>query len=156
MENAAVKLEDLLTDRATFKLKATGEREHTLRLVNLEDQAWIKRTFGAELGIQYIFQQRQWDEIAKIAYRLLEDKAAFPAFDETVIDDEGETVTRRISGPQSFMRAVTGLEECTLVLKALLTSIRLSNPQIDEVLQEELKKNLKKEMEAPAGAQSSI
>ncbi len=152
-----INLEDVLPEKPEFTLLPFGDGAEIhcrLRICNLEDRVWIKNRFGGEEEIQRIFQERDWDKLAMLVYRLLEDKSPFKLIDKTGHDDVGQEITIRTTGPQSLMQAIKGVEEEVKVLGALTASIRLSSPLVDKHVREEVKKNIA-QREGRTGEKSS-
>jgi hypothetical protein len=147
-----MKLEDLFPDQPEFYLKEK-DKTYRLRIPNLGDQVWLKKAFKDENNLKKVFENLEWDEIAKFAYRLLVDRSDFPAQEATAIDDDGEQKKIKLSGPEVLLANITGVEEGLQIIAAINKAVALSSPAIDKAIQEELKKNL---TVSPIGENSSI
>lgn len=137
----AIQLEDLIPEKATFTLKATGDRVHTLRELDLGDQVWLKGRFG-EKEIERIFNKRMMPEICVIVMRLLEDRTGFEP--ERVMEKDFETGEEKevfLTGPEKLQRCIAGLPEQQTIFLALLKTIGISQPVLDKLIEEEEKKS---------------
>lgn len=148
-------LEDLLPQEPEFTLKATG-KAYRLRLINLEDQVWIKKTFGTDAQLKAVFEELQWEHLSRIIFRQLEDKSDFLARDVEEINDDGEKITQRLTGPYLLMKSVSGMDEAFSMLAALNKAMALSSPVVEDYLKAEFEKEVKKNQTANrAGRKSS-
>lgn len=136
-----LKIEDVLPEKPEFYL-ASKKKTYTLRVVNLQDQVWIKQTFGGPEKILEMFNKKDWSEIFKFAYRLLEDKSDFQGEEQEIENDDGFKEMARITGPQKLLQATTGLMEAVHVLGACNTSFALGEPIMGEYMRKELKKKV--------------
>lgn len=128
-----MQLNDLFPEKAEFYLESR-KKTYTLRVPNLEDRARFKDILGNESRINEVFQNLEWDIIAKLVYRLLVEKSDFVAYQEKGYNDDGVEVTYLITGPALLMRAVSGMEEAIRVLTALVTALRLGDPLVDKAV----------------------
>lgn len=135
-----MELDEFFPKSPTFFLNAT-KKEYELRPPNLEDTAWVKQNLGSEDEITKMFDGPDWNRCIKFVYRLLKDKSDFMAEVEKQVDDLGEEVEVKVSGPQKLLRAVTGQEEGMRVLAALTKAISIANPMVEKMVEKE-KKNL--------------
>lgn len=149
MTDIAVRLEDLIPEKASFTLKATGGIEHTLRIPNIQDHAWMKQTFGGE--ITKVLESSDKMGMARVVYRLLENRSPFMATENEEIDDDGVYVKVRRTGWENFARAVVGHAEQIEVYKALMSTVGLSKPVI-----ENLKKKVEEAQAAEEAAKASL
>ena len=148
-----MRLEDVIPETPEFEIKKIG-KSYRLRLVTIEDHVWFRTKFGGWEKVIESIQKQQWENVAKIAFHLLEDKSDFRARTEKVIDDDGEEVEVRFTGPDLLLKSLTGLEEAVAMLGAINASIANSSPLIKEAMKTELKKNLKN-LESQTGEPSS-
>ena len=113
---------------------SSRNKEYTLRKVNLDDQVWMKETFKDEEHIQRMMEGMDVDSLSKFAYHQLklEDKKDFLAADIEDVNDDGELVKRRLKGYEVFRQAASGTEEFINIYKALLHTIGISQPIIDQ------------------------
>lgn len=117
----------------------------------------MKKRFSGD-AVQAAFNERDWDVIALIVFRLLVDKSEFLAHESTEINDDGDEIKTRLVGPQLLQRAIETFDDEIAVLRAFSSAIALSNPVIRDYLVSEVKKSLK-EAQSPTeqtGPQSSI
>lgn len=128
-----MKLEELLVQKPEFKIESK-QKMYTLRVPNLEDRVKFKEILGDESKIQEIFNNLQWDIIAKLVYRLLVEKEDFVARPEKGYNDDGEPVTYLITGPALLMRSMNSIDEAMKMLGALVTALRLGDPLIDQAI----------------------
>lgn len=135
-------IEQVFKNGASFYLAST-KKEYELRLPNLSDGAWIKETYGDSLGFQKALEQMDWQKIVLFIYRLLKDKSDFLAEDIKEINDLGEQVERRITGPEKFFNAISTQDEGLKILGAMTQAVADSNPIAKKALKEEIKKNKK-------------
>lgn len=137
-----MELEDFFSEGKSFKLKSTG-KTYELRLPNLSDGAFIKSTYGDAIGFQSALEGMDWPLIILFIYRLLNDKSDFLAEDIEEINDTGEKVTRRVTGPEKLLKSISGQAEGLKILSALTQAIAESNPDAKKAMDEEIKKNKK-------------
>jgi len=136
-------IDDILPERASFFLK-DKKKEYFLRPINLTDNVWLKNKWGDK--VDKIFDPPDMPELSKIVYRLLEDKSDFRAEDIEYIDDEGETQEKRITGPEKLCESIQGVTEQINIFRALMSTIGISQPVFNEMLEEELSKTDKKKI----------
>jgi hypothetical protein len=134
-----IKLEDLIPEEVDLKI---GAKTYTLRKLNLQDEIWLNKTYGTKL--EDIFGNVEFEFISKIIFRLLKDKTDFAAeeLDEPQYDDDGNIIsqTTKITGPEKIMRALSGVHEKQDAYFALMSTIGISRPVLDEMTEEELKR----------------
>lgn len=135
-----MELHEFLPDQPEFSLKST-QKTYKLRVINLHDQVYFRSLFGDETKIQEVFQNQDWANICKIVYRLMEDRSDFVSIKETVINDDGDQVEIKVSGPERLLKSISGAEEGVRMMAALTRSITLSNPAIEKYVTDEVKKN---------------
>lgn len=141
LETRVIKIEDIIPEKPEFYVRKLDKR-FSLRLVDLDDSVWIRSKIGSAERLQEICSKLEWEEICKIVFRLLEDKSDFMAYECEEINDDGEKIRVKVSGPRALLKAVTGLEEGVKMLGALNSSMAKSNPIVDRALREEVKKKI--------------
>lgn len=106
-----------------------NEKIYHLKLVSVADQVWLSEKLGGMDKVQLMFHPTNPDlgAIIKFSYRLLQEKQDFLAKDVETINDEGETLIRRMSGPEVMMTAMKP-HEITGIVEALKESFEKSNP----------------------------
>lgn len=135
-----MKLEDLIPEKPTFTLAATG-KSYELRIPNYEDKLTFVRMCGGEDQIKLVFQERRWSDICKIVYRLMVDKSDFPATRDKQLDDDGIEQDVLVTGPIMLLRAIRTQSEAIGMLGAFNAASVASEPLIGEFVAGELKKN---------------
>lgn len=149
-----LKLEDIRPQPATFELAKTG-RTYELRPIGLDDEKWIRETFGA--GVKQVLEGSDLNGLGRIVWRLMreEDRKQFPTSE---IDETGEDgVTRKIQvgGVKLLISCIVGIHEKLALHQALLQTIGISKPILDELMEEELKKNLAQASLIPSAGEAS-
>lgn len=112
MTQVKLALEDLKPAESTFSLYEKSGKVYTLKKFTLADQIWAKRTFGDRLG--EIFEKVDLPGIAELAHHLLKDKTDFPDF-------------------LTFAENIVTQEDKIGLIKALLTTIGVSQPVIQKL-----------------------
>lgn len=149
-----MELNELIPEKPTFTLSST-KKEYELRIPNLEDKIEMTRIAGGtHENFIKIFEEKKWDSICKIVYRLLIDKSDFLAQKEPWIDDEGFEKEVIVIGPIRLLRAITTQSEATALLSALVSAISAGEPLIKDYIKSELKK--KGHLDPLTGERSSI
>jgi hypothetical protein len=140
-ENQSVTLDDLIPEHATFTLKSTG-KIYIIRPVNLDDQVWVKKNIGDETMIEKAFSGLDPDVITKLVYRLMDQdgRTDFMARDCSEINGDGEQQSYRLTGPQALCKAIEWPQEFIEVFRALLKTIGISNPILDKLGMDIIKK----------------
>lgn len=152
-----LKLEDIVPSPAEFKLART-DRTYKLRPLSLDDEMWLQATFGNNL--QEVFDKVQMMEICRIAYHQMEieDKESLRAQDVMLQDEEGNSEKAKIGGVKLLFALIAGTSEKLEVMKAILQTIGISRPMIDELTREELQKKnqmLNEQVSRQIGPESS-
>lgn len=112
-------INDFTPEKAELKLADKPGKTYTLNKVTLRRRIWIQNKFNED-KIREIFERNSLPEISEIAYYLLEEKTDFP----TIEDFQDAVVTK-----QDFIN----------LTKALLTTIGISEPALNKLLDEEKK-----------------
>ena len=97
----------LIPQDTTFKTQSGDE--YLVRSITLEDMAHWQNSIG-EKKLEEAFDGKNYEIIAKCIYRLLslDDRRKFMS--ETIIDinEDGDEVEVKITGPQVFLRSLRG------------------------------------------------
>lgn len=135
-----LKLEDLKPEPGKFYLKKF-DREFTVRLPTLEDEAWLSQAFGDQAQVEL----QKVEGMCRFVYRLLseEDKGFFMSTTREEIDEDGVKRAVTTGGWKAFMASVESMSEKVLMARALVRTRGLSAPVLDEIVQEEIKKKEK-------------
>ena len=154
-KNKPISLEDIIPSKPIFTV-AGSNKAYRIRPPNMADRVWMKKTFGSEDELQRLIGEKDWQKICRVVYRLLDEKARadFPSTTATFINDEGDKMQGKLSGPDVLLRALSGLEDAVKMLSALTRAIIISNPLIEEAIAEEVKKSLL-QLGLPIGAKFS-
>jgi hypothetical protein len=150
-----IDLEDLIPATGEFKLEATGETVHTLRPITLQDQVWINDKFGGPEELKKILEGTKLKELCQLIYHQLVDKRHFPSVVEEQINDEGDSVTRKLTGPEMLASSIVSKKEQLNVYKALLKTIGVSEPMLEDALGDSKKKDLEP-LQAPLVGEKSL
>lgn len=139
MQQDIIKLEDLIPAQADLRLWVNGKlKNFKLRPIDLRDEVWMANKFGA--GIQEIFEQVKMEEICHIIFHQLENKEPFKAIEYEEYDDDGEVLVLKKTGPHRVMEGIKGVDHKVEVFKALLETIGISKPMLNELEQKEVVK----------------
>lgn len=139
-----LELKDIIPPKPFFFVKSKQKSYH-LRLPTLEDQVWLNEKFGGPEGIQKVLNTRDWPGVCRMVYRHMsnEGREDFLAQAVKIINDEGESVLRRMTGPEVLFCQLSGVDEAVKMLGAMIRAIMSSNPLIEKEVLEEIKKNLR-------------
>lgn len=138
--------EDIRPEPVTFKLFATGDREHAFRVPTIADQRWAKTTFNKPL--HELFQEGNeipFKEIARIWLHHLVDASPFEPEVRRFRDREtGEEREELITGSERVMESV-GSFEFDKVMVAFVKSISKSRatPEMAQALTDGAEKKTK-------------
>lgn len=127
-----MKLEDLKPRPSKFYL-SYSDKWYTLRPWTLNDQIWMNQEYGER--INEIFSEKNIDivAIARMAFRLMEDKSDFRAREFTAIDEDGNETTQTIGGYKLLIARVKTVKEQLQLLASVVECIGLSMPEVDEI-----------------------
>ena len=127
-----MKLEDLKPRPSKFHL-SYNDKWYTMRPWTLNDQIWMNQEYGDR--INEIFSEKNIDivAIARMAFRLLDDKSDFKAREFTAIDEDGNETTQTIGGYKLLIARVKTVKEQLELLTAVVECIGLSMPEVDEI-----------------------
>jgi hypothetical protein len=150
-----IKIEELIPLPGEFTLRATG-KTYRLEPVSVADRIWITKNFGNDL--EDIFRSVRAKEIAQIAFHQMspEDKEFFTEKSVEFIDDLGHKKEELIGGINLFLRLIRGNDEITAVLSALLHTIGISQPLLDEMAEDVAQESAQKKSEISTGERSLI
>ncbi len=136
-------LEDLIPEQASFTLEKTGDFEHILRPLSIEDFQWLVRTFGEKWNDMFV--HIDMEKLCRLAYRFLDDRTQFLAENSVVVDEDGEKEEVRLKGYQVLQRSVRGVSDEVKLLSALTNAIGVSQPVMDKAMKDpEVKKKIAK------------
>jgi hypothetical protein len=149
-----IELEDIVPRPATFYLERTKKTYH-LRAVSLEDELWMRRTFGDE--IQNIFSQIQMEPICRIVFRQLEEKDKEDFLEQTVtlINEKGQKISETKGGSELLLCLICGFEEKIQIFKALMKTIGISRPILEQIGQTSKTQSPPEEKKRHVGPKSS-
>lgn len=125
---------------ATIELWLDGDdkdpTEFNLRPFSLKDEVWTKDKYGDE--IDAIFKEMRMKEVCEMVFRLLVEKNKLPARHVKEYDDDGVEVEVLQTGPQRVMEGIRGINHKIAVFSALMKTIGLSKPLLNEVEKKEV------------------
>jgi hypothetical protein len=136
-----MKLTEMVPKESKLKL---GEKELTLRPINLSDEIWLEKEFGQD-GIQEIFEKVKIEEISRIVFRLLvdDDKLFFKKQNVRAVSEDGEVSTIELGGVALLRAMVHGWDDKLALLNCLLENIGASRPEQEEINDDDKKKEKK-------------
>ena len=137
-------LKDVIPSKPIFRLSARPGLEFTIRPPNMADHAWFGEQYESLQKMQAVIESRNWTEICRIVYYLLDEKgrAAFPATTAEITNGDGFKEERTLLGWQVLLTQLKGLEESVNMLAALSRAIMNASPIIEKVVEEEVKKKM--------------
>ena len=127
-----IKLEDLVPTGASFTLRKTG-KTYRLNAISLGDEMWMQETFGE--GLSAVFSKMKMKEVCRILFHQLveEDKADFAATDVVFMNEEGETLRKRVGGAELLYIQVSGFAEKIEIFEALMQTLGCSRPVLEKL-----------------------
>jgi len=127
-----MKLEDLSPRPSKFHL-SYNDKWYTMRAWTLNDQIWMNQEYGEK--VHEIFNENNIDivAIARMAFRLLEEKSDFKAREFKTIDEDGNEKTETIGGYKLLIARVKTVKEQLQLLASVVECIGLSMPEVDEI-----------------------
>lgn len=136
-----ISLGDLRPETGEFYLRST-DKSYLIRRINLDDKRWIRATIGEAEAFQKIFTEMRMTDICRIVWHQMsvEDKASFPATSREDINEDGVRINIPVSALENFMAHVNGSAEEIVILSALIKTLGVSNPILDEELLDQIKK----------------
>jgi hypothetical protein len=134
-----MELEQLIPERVKWEADIPNSEEKLtlfFRLYNLEDEAWLKRTFGDQL--EKVFSELRTMEISRIAFHQLEvdSKRSLMSVKFLDIDEEGADIEVAKTGPEKVALLTIGVEGITSLINNLLKTRGLSLPLLEKIIQE--------------------
>ena len=113
-----------------FKLEKTGDVEHVLRKISLDDHEWFREKFGQSLDQVFgAGKDVRLSAMVGFIFHLLVDKSHFLPITEKVEDDETmEEKEVRVSRSRVFARAIVGVDEQVLVMAEFMKTMGMSLP----------------------------
>lgn len=109
-------------------------KEMTLRKITLDDENWIRETFGEK----DVFNEHMTiTQMCRIAFHQLtdEDKKHFAPIDcEITNDDTGETFKGKIGGWKLMLKRVSGVNEKVAIMRALIQNAGISRPMLEKMM----------------------
>lgn len=126
-----MELSQLTPTASTVYLRLLGQ-EITLNPVTLSDEIWLEETFKD--GIVEIFEKVNMVDICRIVFRLMcdEDKLLFKVVEKHSIDEEGLEITTKIGGAKLLNSYISGWDDKSNIIGALVDTIGASRPAPDD------------------------
>lgn len=157
-----MELEQLIPERVAWDVDVpNSDQKITLvfRLFNLEDESWLKRTYGDKL--EKVFSELQTHEIAKIAFHQLEldSKKFLMSIKFMDMDENGQDVEVAKTGPEKVAALTIGAKGITDLINNLLKTRGLSLPLLEKIVEKVGVDGLEKMMshgQERTGSKSSI
>lgn len=116
MKQTLLNLMDLAPKEATFDLSGAEGGPITLCRWSLRVRAWALERFGSPQALQSVFSDQKINDIADLAFFMLKDKARFTSKD-------------------AFLDAVVTVQDQLNLIKALLYTIGIGEPEIEKLNQ---------------------
>ncbi len=138
-----ITLEQILPPRSEFKLKKKPGKTYHLRQFTIADMLWIKQEFGSGNALSNMLKEQDWGQIIRMVYHQLVEKEDFLLVKKNVINDMGKYEDIEISGPQLLLESLNGAEEAMAIIGAVTRAITESNQLIKDLVNAEIKKNIK-------------
>lgn len=141
-----MELDEILPQKPSFTIEKTG-KTYELRPPNMQDQVWFKNRYGQSDKFEKALENQDWEEIAVVAYYLLDNEAKieFKARKVTVVDENtGEEVEIHHTGPQVLLISLAGIKEMLQVMQALTRAIIISNPIAEAAAKKKLREEEKR------------
>lgn len=113
MKNMPLSLQDLKPKMTTFQLEDFPTEKFTLCRFTLRVRAWVLERYTSK-ELQGIFEDQKINDIALISYFMLKEKEKFPTLD-------------------SFLDSIVTIQDQISVMKALLGSIGIGEPEIEQI-----------------------
>lgn len=132
-----ISLEDLIPAPAELKI---SDKTYVLRPISLEDQLWASRKFGENMHEN--LNKLSFDQICQIVYHQMrdEDRGDFPYEEKEGFDDDGKPTKVSRSSWQKIAGQMTTLGHKLEMTKAFFTTVGISQPILDKIEIEEIKK----------------
>jgi len=141
-----VSIKDLKPQEASIILHVKGQdKSYKMRGVNLDDWVWMSEHFGQDPS-KSLSKAIPLNDMAKICYRLLIDKEDFLSEETEVITDDGDKITRKVTGPEKLKKALIGFEGIDALSTAFTRCLGVGemSPEEMEILVKNSQKKTKK------------
>lgn len=143
-----IALEQLIPEPVEFDF---GGRMCTLRAFTLKDKVWLQGAFGGSGGVEKVFSEVDMVGLCRIAYHQLkeDDRQHFKAVTTTGgLDDDGNPVKETmVTGPMQMAECIKDPIQEIAFLKAILATVGLSEPLLDDLEKEAVEEAEKKTMD---------
>lgn len=132
-----MELEQLIPEKVIWEAEIpNSDQKITLvfRLFNLEDESWLKRTYGDKL--EKVFSELQTQEIAKIAFHQLDldSKRSLMSIKFVDMDENGADIEVAKTGPEKVAALTIGAKGITDLINNLLKTRGLSLPLLEKIV----------------------
>lgn len=133
-----MELEELIPERVAWEVEIpNSDQKITLvfRLFNLEDESWLKRTYGNQL--EKVFSELQTQEIAKVAFHQLDldSKRKLMSVKFVDMDENGNDIEVAKTGPEKIAALTIGAKGITDLINNLLKTRGLSLPLLEKIVE---------------------
>lgn len=109
-------------------------KEMVLRKITLDDENWIRETFGEK---DVFNEHMTTTQMCRIAFHQLrdEDKKHFAPIDCDIFnEDTGETFTGKIGGWKLMLKKISGVNEKVGIMRALIQNAGISRPMLEKMM----------------------
>lgn len=132
-----MELEQLIPERVAWEVEIPNSDQKitlTFRLFNLEDESWLKRTYGSDLS--KVFSEVQTAEIAKISFHQLDldSKRTLMNIKFMDMDESGADIEVAKTGPEKIAALTIGAKGITDLINNLLKTRGLSLPLLEKII----------------------
>lgn len=114
MQNTPFNLMDIVPQEASFSVSGLPGKTLTLCKWSLRIRSWATTKYG-DNGLQEIFAKQKIQEIAHMAWFMLKEKELFP------------------KGEDDFLDAISSMQDQVNVIKALLRTVGIGEPEIEKI-----------------------
>lgn len=142
-------LEDLIPRKSKIYLSHT-DKYYTLRPWTLQDQIWMKQEYGEQAKEIFSLELDKLDlgVVARMIYRLIEDKDDFKAKEFKEINEDGVEEKIKVGGYKILLGMIKGFKEQIDLIASLAECIGASNEYLGQIrefgaMAEQEKKNNK-------------
>jgi hypothetical protein len=138
-------MQKILPQGGSFELSGNPGKEYRLRLVSVDDWAWMFDTFGVDMGNPAGLgaELQKPSNLFRAVFRLMDiesQKEFVPVEHEEMDPDTGEISKVRVGGYRLFMKRVSGsLADMEAVAGAFAKSVEGSQP-LAEIMKDAKKK----------------
>lgn len=131
-----MELEQLIPEKVIWEADIPNSKEKrtfVFRLFNLEDESWLKRTYGDKLN--KVFEELQVAEISRIAFHQLEldSKRSLMEIKFLDMDEEGKDIEVAKTGPEKVAALTVGPNGVVELINNLLKTRGLSLPLLEKI-----------------------